>query len=62
MVLRRTIAKEDLDLFLVTDSVEESIEYLRTRCITKFELKYEQPYKPFGWLFEKGIFKTVPKL
>ena len=53
MVLRRTIAKEDLDLFLVTDSVEESIEYLRTRCITKFELKYEQPNKPFGWLFEK---------
>ena len=53
MVLRRTIAKEDLALFLVTDSVEESIEYLKARAITKFALKYEQPHKPFGWLFEK---------
>ena len=53
MVLRGTIAQSDLDLFLVTDSIEESVEYLNTHSIKKFDLKYEQSYKPFGWLFEK---------
>ena len=53
MVGRGTIAKEDLNMFLVTDSIPEAIEYLKHNAITKFSMKYEQPIKPFGWLFEK---------
>jgi uncharacterized protein (TIGR00730 family) len=40
MVEKKTIAKDDLSLFLVTDSVEESIEYLKQHSIKKFDLKY----------------------
>ena len=53
MVEKGTIAKSDLNLFLVTDSVEEVIDYLTQHSIRKFDLKYEQPFKPFGWLLEK---------
>jgi uncharacterized protein (TIGR00730 family) len=40
MVGRGTIAKDDLNLFLVTDSVEESVDYLKQHSIKKFDLKY----------------------
>jgi uncharacterized protein (TIGR00730 family) len=40
MVGRGTIAKDDLNLFLVTDSIEESVDYLKQHSIKKFDLKY----------------------
>lgn len=53
MLQRGTISSDDLKLFLVTDSVEEVLIYLKQHSIEKFALKYERPYKPFSWLFEK---------
>lgn len=47
-----TIAIEDSNYFLVTDSVEEAVKYIKENTITPFNLKTEKPYKPFSWLFE----------
>jgi uncharacterized protein (TIGR00730 family) len=47
-----TIAIEDSNYFLVTDSVEEAVKYIKANTITRFNLKTEKPYKPFSWLFE----------
>ena len=48
---RGTISPEDLDLFVVTDSIPEAMHILREKSIKRFELKHEQP-RPFKWLFE----------
>jgi uncharacterized protein (TIGR00730 family) len=40
MLEERTISKDDLNLFLVTDSIEESVEYLKQHSIKRFDLKY----------------------
>jgi uncharacterized protein (TIGR00730 family) len=47
-----TISSTDSNLFFVTDSVEEAVEYIRQNSIVKFNLKAKAPYKPFNWLFE----------
>jgi uncharacterized protein (TIGR00730 family) len=49
----KTISNEDLDLFLVTDSIEEGIEHLRN-CIRKFGLSHEVK-KPSWILGEREI-------
>jgi hypothetical protein len=48
-----TISTNDSDYYLVTDSVDEAVEYIRQNSILKFKLQPEKPYKPFRWLFEK---------
>jgi predicted Rossmann-fold nucleotide-binding protein len=48
-----TISPEDLDLMLVTDSIEETVAHIK-HCITRFGLKYETKYRPMKWLFEKN--------
>lgn len=48
-----TISDPDDDLFLVTDSVDEAVEYIQKHSIAKFNLQPEKPFRPFGWLFEK---------
>jgi len=48
-----TISDVDDDLFLVTDSVDEAVEYIQKHSIAKFNLRPEKPFRPFGWLFEK---------
>jgi uncharacterized protein (TIGR00730 family) len=48
-----TISPEDLDLMLVTDSIEETVSHIK-HCITRFGLKYETKYRPMKWLFEKN--------
>jgi uncharacterized protein (TIGR00730 family) len=40
MLSKGTISKNDLNLFLVTDSIEESVEYLKQNSIKRFDLKY----------------------
>ena len=55
MVDAGTISKEDEDLFLVTDSIPEAIEYIKQKSIIAFGLKYMEPKKPIKGLFEKGI-------
>lgn len=50
-----TIGQSDIDLFLVTDSVDEAVAYIQKNSVLKFNLRPEKPYKPFKWLFEKRI-------
>lgn len=49
MKQEKTISEADMNLFLVTDSVEDAVEHLRN-SIRKFGLK---PIKPKRWLFER---------
>ena len=48
-----TISDTDTKLFLVTDSIDEAVEYIKQNSVVKFALKPREPYKRFGWLFEK---------
>jgi uncharacterized protein (TIGR00730 family) len=41
MVQEGTISKDDLDLFLVTDSIDEMEEFLRARVVKRFGLKQQ---------------------
>lgn len=41
MVKEGTISKEDLDLFLVTDSIDEMEDFLRARVVKRFGLKQQ---------------------
>lgn len=50
-----TISVNDERLYLVTDSIPETIEYIRQKSIKAFGLKYMKPLKPMKGLFEKGI-------
>lgn len=50
MKAERTISDEDMNLFLVTDSIEDAVAHLRN-SIQKFGLK---PIKPRKWLFERA--------
>ncbi len=52
-----TISYNDQLLYLVTDSVEETVEYIKQKSIMAFGLKYMQPQKPFWVFFEKGLKK-----
>lgn len=49
---RKTISEEDLQLFLVTDSIEEAIQFIKVESINQFNLKPEKKYSPFKWLGE----------
>jgi uncharacterized protein (TIGR00730 family) len=48
-----TINKEDLELFLLTDSVEEMEEHIRKYAIDEFGLRRKTPIKPAAILGEK---------
>jgi uncharacterized protein (TIGR00730 family) len=48
-----TISQDDNRYYLVTDSVDEAVNYIQQNTIKQFNLKHEEPYKPFRWLFEK---------
>ncbi len=52
MKSKGTISAGDSNFFLVTDSIDEAVEYLKQNSINKFNLRTEKPYKPFKWLFE----------
>lgn len=51
MLQQKTISPEDLDLFLVTDSVEETVSFIKNKTI-QFGLKPKMR-KPKWWLLEK---------
>jgi len=51
MKLSSTISIKDDSLFLVTDSVEEAIEYIREKSIKQFGLKPKEDHYPLKWLF-----------
>jgi uncharacterized protein (TIGR00730 family) len=53
MKAKGTISPEDEKLFLVTDSVEEAVQFIQENTIAKFKLKPESVRKkPFRWLLE----------
>lgn len=52
-----TISREDENLYLVTNSIQEAIEYIKEKSIMAFGLKYMEPKKPFWGFFEKGFSK-----
>jgi uncharacterized protein (TIGR00730 family) len=53
MKLAGTISPDDEKLFLITDSVDEAVEFIQKNSIIKFNLQHERPLKRFRWLFEK---------
>ena len=57
MLKKGTVSQDDLNLYLVTDSIEEAIEYIKEKSIIAFGLKYMKPKKAFDGFFEKGFKK-----
>jgi hypothetical protein len=55
MLRAGTISSADEQLYLVTDSIEETIQYIKEKSIMAFGLKYMKSKKPFWGFFEKGI-------
>ena len=49
MVKNKTISPEDVDLFLVTDDIDEAVEFISKNTIIPFGLKTEKRSK---WLWE----------
>ncbi len=52
-----TISVTDEKLYFVTDSIPETIKYIKEKSIAAFGLKYMQPRKPFRGFFERGFKK-----
>ncbi|MEP6616701.1 MAG: TIGR00730 family Rossman fold protein [Ginsengibacter sp.] len=61
MLKEGTISNHDMDLFLVTDSIPETISYIKEKSIIGFGLKYAKGPKPFWGFFEKGL-KRISEL
>lgn len=53
MLKAGTISPDDERLYLVTNSIDEAIRYIKQKSIIAFGLKYMKPKKPFFALFEK---------
>lgn len=54
LLANATISAEDLDLFLVTDSPEEAVNFIRECAFERFGLRYGKRV-PRRLLFERGI-------
>ncbi len=50
---RQTISAEDLKLILVTDSIDEVIDFIRDQSIARYDLRPAVPERPLAWLFER---------
>ncbi|MGI8580562.1 MAG: TIGR00730 family Rossman fold protein [Chitinophagaceae bacterium] len=57
MMKEGTISANDPSLYLVTDSIEEAINYIKEKSITAFGLKPSAEPTPFRGFFEKGLKK-----
>ncbi len=57
MAREGTISITDENLYLVSDSIEETVAYIKEKSIRTFGLKYMEPRKPFRGFFEKGLKK-----
>ena len=49
-----TIDEKDMNLFVVTDSIDEVIS-IQSNSIGRYNLKTEKSIKPFRWLLEKDF-------
>lgn len=54
MLKAGTISPEDEKLYLVTDSIDEAIKYIKEKSIAAFGLKYMKARKPSAALLEKS--------
>lgn len=52
MKVNGLISKEDVDLYLVTDSVEEATQFIRNNTIERYGLAPKVKMRPFSWLRE----------
>jgi uncharacterized protein (TIGR00730 family) len=52
MKKEKTISVEDLNLILVTDSIEEAVNFIKEQSIVKYGLLPEKKVTPLKWLFE----------
>jgi len=55
MEKEQTILAEDLNLFLVTDSVEEACEYIQRETFGRFEISKRKAISPFSVFFESSL-------
>lgn len=55
MMKEGTISANDSSLYLVTDSIEEAINYIKEKSIVAFKLEYSKEPKPFWGFFERGL-------
>lgn len=53
MKSKHTISKEDLDLILVTDSIDDAINFIKEKSIARYGLLPEQKRSPVKWLLEQ---------
>jgi uncharacterized protein (TIGR00730 family) len=54
MKKKHTISDEDLHLILVTDSIDEAIEFIKEKSIHRYGLVPEKKHSPLRWLLERG--------
>ena len=54
MKKKHTISDEDLQLILVTDSIDEALDFIKEKSINRYGLVPEKKQSPMRWLFEKG--------
>ena len=54
MKQKHTISDADLQLILVTDSIDEALEFIKEKSINRYGLAPEKKQSPIRWLFERG--------
>lgn len=54
MAVEGTILAEDRDLFKVTDSVEEAVEYIRSKTLEPFRIRKRRALRPVSVFFEQS--------
>lgn len=52
MKKKRTISDEDLSLILVTDSIDEALQFIKDQSIARYGLVPERKRSPIRWLLE----------
>jgi uncharacterized protein (TIGR00730 family) len=53
MKRKRTISPEDLELILVTDSIDEAVQFIKDQSIARYGLVASAKASPLKWLFER---------
>ncbi len=54
MKREQTISPEDLNLILVTDSIDEAVAFIKDKSIDQYGLTSFPKRSPTGWLFERN--------
>ena len=54
MRVTKTISEEDLDLILVTDSIDEAVQFIKEQSIARYGLTPAKKRSPWGLLLERG--------